>query len=223
MRKGVRRGKNIPAKLKMKVILVNGSPRPAGCTYTALSEVASSLNKNGIETEIFQIGRMAVSGCLACHGCRELNRCVIEDDCVNSLAAKLMNSDGMVIGSPVYYAGPNGALCAVLDRVFFSTQKEVYANKPASAVVSCRRSGGTASLDRLFKYFSIANMTIVGSSYWNIVHGNTPEEVGKDLEGLQVMRRLGENMAFILKNLEAGSGIIEKTEPEQHIGTNFIR
>jgi len=207
----------------MKVILINGSPRPAGCTFTALTEVASSLTKNGIETEIFQIGREPISGCLACHGCRTSGRCVIDTDCVNILAEKMIEADGIVIGSPVYYSGPNGALCSILDRVFFSTKKEQYAYKPVSAVVSCRRSGGTASLDRLTKYFTIANMTVVGSSYWNIVHGNTPEEVKKDLEGMQVMRRLGENMAFLLKNLEVGANHIEKPILEKSIGTNFIR
>jgi len=207
----------------MKVILVNGSPREKGCTFTALSEVATALNKNGIETEIFQIGREPVSGCLACHGCRETKRCIIDNDCVNILAQKMIEADGIVIGSPVYYAGPNGALCSILDRVFFSTPKELYANKPVSAVVSCRRSGGTASLDRLTKYFTINNMTVIGSSYWNIVHGNTPDEVRQDLEGLQVMRRLGENMAFILKSIEAGKDSVVKNQPEKSIGTNFIR
>ena len=207
----------------MKVILVNGSPRPTGCTFTALSEVASVLSLNDIETEIFQIGGEPVSGCLACHACRETKKCCLEDGKVNLLAQKLIEADGMVIGSPVYYSGPNGALCSILDRVFFSTPKELYANKPASAVVSCRRSGGTASLDRLNKYFTINNMTVVGSSYWNIVHGNTPEEVRKDLEGLQVMRRLGQNMSYLFKSIEAGKGQIVKPIPEKSIGTNFIR
>jgi len=207
----------------MKVILINGSPRPAGCTFTVLSEVASSLNRNDIETEIFQIGREPVSGCLACYSCRNTKKCFIDNDCVNTLAEKMIEADGIVIGSPVYYSGPNGALCSILDRVFFSTAKEQYAYKPVSAVVSCRRSGGTASLDRLHKYFTIANMTIVGSSYWNIVHGNTPEEVRQDLEGMQVMRRLGENMAYLLKNLEVGKDRIVKPQLEKSIGTNFIR
>ena len=205
----------------MKVLLVNGSPRPAGCTFTALTEVAGALNKNGIATEIFQIGTEPVSGCLACHGCRDTKRCVFDNDCVNTLAKKMIEADGIIIGSPVYYAGPNGALCSILDRAFFSTPKELYAYKPVSAVVSCRRSGGTASLDRLTKYFTIANMNVIGSSYWNIVHGNTPEEVKKDLEGMQVMRRLGENMAFLLKSIEEGK--IAKPQVEKGIGTNFIR
>ena len=207
----------------MKVLLVNGSPRPNGCTFTALSEVATSLEKNDISTEIFQIGRDPVSGCLACHGCRQTKRCVIDSDCANALAEKMIQADGIVVGSPVYYAGPNGALCALLDRAFFSTDKEQYANKVASAVVSCRRSGGSASLDRLMKYFTIANMLVVGSSYWNIVHGNTPEEVKQDFEGMQVMRRLGENMAFLIKSMDLAKDTIEKNQPEKSVSTNFIR
>ena len=147
----------------------------------------------------------------------------MDSDCVNALSDRMIKADGIVVGSPVYYAGPNGALCAILDRAFFSSPKELFAKKIASAVVSCRRSGGTASLDRLLKYFTIANMTVIGSSYWNIVHGNTPSEVKEDLEGMQVMRRLGENMAYILKTFEATRGTVAPNEIEKPVSTNFIR
>lgn len=207
----------------MKVLLINGSPRAKGCTYTALSEVAVSLNKNNIETEIYQTGNNPVYGCTACRGCRETERCRLDEDCVNDLAEKMLDCDGIVVGSPVYYAGPNGALCAILDRVFFSRPKERFAYIPAAAVVSCRRAGSTAALDRLYKYFTINNMTVVGSSYWCMVHGNTPDQVRLDLEGMQVMRRLGENMAFILKTGKAGRETISPCEPEPSVATNFIR
>lgn len=207
----------------MKTLLVNGSPRKNGCTFTALSEIAGVLEKNGIESEIFQIGNAPVYGCAACNACRTSRKCIVNDDCANELAEKMLIADAIVIGSPVYYAGPNGALCALLDRAFYSTGGGRYAHKPAAAVVSCRRGGSTAAFDRLNKYFTINNMLVVGSSYWNMVHGNTPEEVRQDLEGLQVMRRLGENMAFLMKTLEAGKTTIHPNNPEPSIATNFIR
>jgi len=207
----------------MKVLLVNGSPREKGCTYTALSETASSLSKNLINAEIYHIGNKPVYGCAACRSCKDTNRCVYTGDCANELADKMLAADGIVIGSPVYYAGPNGALCALLDRAFFSSKKELFANKPAAAIVSCRRAGSTAALDRLIKYFTIANMMVVGSSYWNMVHGNTPEEVRQDIEGLQVMRRLGENMAFLLKTMDAAGPAVRPSSPETPVATNFIR
>jgi len=207
----------------MKVLLINGSPREKGCTFTALSEAAASLVNNSIEIEIFHIGNRPVYGCAACRSCRETHRCVYDGDCSNELAEKMLAADGIIIGSPVYYAGPNGALCALLDRAFFSSQKELFAYKPAAAAVSCRRAGSTAALDRIIKYFTIANMTVVGSSYWSMVHGNTPEEVRKDLEGMQIMRRLGENMAFLLKTIQAGKATVSPNAPEVSVATNFIR
>ncbi len=204
----------------MKVLLINGSPHKDGCTYTALNEVAGSLQKNGIDTEIFHIGIKPVFGCIACMRCVELGRCVLDGDICNELTGRIMASDGIVVGSPVYYAGPNGALCAVLDRVFFSAGKK-FAHKPAAAVVSCRRAGATATFDRLNKYFSMTRMPVVSSQYWNMVHGYTPEDVRKDLEGLQTMRTLGENMAFMLKSMKVANQmqpIKEKWTP-----TNFIR
>ena len=211
----------------MKVLLINGSPNERGCTFTALSEVAETLNKNGIETEIFWIGKKAIHGCVACWACTKLGKCVFNDDGVNELAARLDEFDGFILGAPVYYAGIAGSMCAFLDRLFFSVDEssgKKFANKPGAAVVSCRRGGASAAFDRLNKYFTIRNMPIVSSQYWNQVHGNTPEEVKKDLEGLQTMRTLGANMAWLLKCIEAGkkSGV-PLPEREEVIFTNFIR
>lgn len=206
----------------MKVLLINGSPHEAGCTFAALSEVWKSLNADGIETEIFQLGTAPVRGCIGCGKCRQTpGRCVFDDDVANALHQKIADSDGIVIGSPVYYAGPNSALTAVLDRVFYSGGG--FSQKPACALVSARRGGTTAALDRLNKYFSISGMPIVPSQYWNMVHGNTPEEVAKDLEGLQIMRTLGKNMAWLLKCIEAGKQAgIKAPAVEERVRTNFI-
>jgi len=203
-----------------KVLLVNGSPHKEGCVYTALSEVAETLGKNGIETQIYHIGVKPVRGCIACGKCRELKKCVFEDDNCNELLELMQKSDGIVIGSPVYYAGPNGALCALLDRAFFADNGKL-SNKPAAAVVSCRRGGASATFDRLNKYFTISQMPVVSSQYWNSVHGYTPEDVKKDLEGLQTMRTLGKNMAWMLKGLDKANS--EIPEKEAWIATNFIR
>ena len=203
----------------MKVLLVNGSPRREGCTYTALSEIAGVLNANGVETEIFQLGAAPVYGCIACRKCAELKKCAFDGDIANTLAEKMKQADGIVIGSPVYYSGPNGALCAVLDRVFFSSSK-AFANKPAAAIVSCRRGGASASFDRLNKYFTISQMPVVSSQYWNAVHGSTPDDVRQDKEGLQIMRTLGNNMAWLLKLIEAGGPPIPLGE--KRVMTNFI-
>jgi len=188
----------------MKVLLVNGSPKQNGCTFTALSEVANALDKNGVGSEWFHIGTKPVRGCVACGKCRKTGLCIFDDDVCNTLTEKINEADGIIIGSPVYFSGPNGALCALLDRVFFSNYVQKFNHKPAAAVVSCRRAGSTAALDRLNKYFTIAQMPVVSSSYWNMVHGNEPAHVLLDLEGLQIMRTLGNNMAWMLKNIEAG-------------------
>ena len=185
-----------------KVLLINGSPNAQGCTYTALREVEKSLNKNGVDTEIFQLGKGPIQGCTGCGGCGRNGKCVF-DDGVNRLVERLDEFDGLVIGSPVYYASPNGALLAFLDRLFFAAGKK-FAGKPGAAVVSCRRGGATAAFDVLNKYFSISNMPIVTSQYWNQIHGNTPEEALQDAEGLQTMRTLGENMAWLIKCIQAG-------------------
>lgn len=196
----------------MKVLLVNGSPHKEGCTYTALREVACALEANGIETEIYQIGVKPVYGCTACHKCFELGRCVLNDDAYNELSQRMLEADGAVIGTPVYYAGANGSLCALLDRVFFSVGQQL-AYKPAAAVVSCRRGGASAAFERLNKYFTISQMPVVSSQYWNSVHGFEPDDVRKDLEGLQTMRTLGTNMAWLLKSIAAGEGPIPLNEP----------
>ena len=207
----------------MKVLLINGSPHEKGCTFTALNEVAETLNKNGIETEIFWIGKKAIQGCVACWGCSKLGRCVFNDDGVNSLNARANEFDGLIVGSPVYYAGPSGQLMAFLDRLFFSGG-EGWAGKPGACVVSGRRAGTVTSFDRLNKYFTINNMPVVSSRYWNEVHGNTPEEVKQDLEGMQIMRTLGINMAWLLKCIDAGNKAgVPKPEYEETVFTNFIR
>ena len=206
----------------MKVLLINGSPNEKGCTFTALNEVAGSLNENGIETEIFWIGKKAMQGCVACFGCARLGRCVFNDE-VNALNARAGEFDGLIIGSPVYYAGPAGSLCAFMDRLFLSGAAK-WAGKLGACVVSCRRGGASAAFDRLNKYFTINNMPVVSSQYWNQVHGFTPDDVRKDLEGLQTMRTLGVNMAYLLKCIDAGrkAGVPEPVR-EETVYTNFIR
>ena len=200
-----------------KILLINGSPHEKGCTYTALAEVAASLHACGMETELFWLGTQPVAGCIACRKCRDTGRCVFDDD-VNRLLARADEFDGMVLGSPVYYAGPAGQLCAFLDRLFFASNG-CWSGKVGAAVVSCRRGGSTAAFDRLNKYFTISNMPVAPSQYWNHVHGNTPEEVRQDLEGLQVMRTLGKNIAWMVK------GLAQEAQPdyEPRVGTNFIR
>lgn len=206
----------------MKVILVNGSPKQNGCTYTALKEVEKQLNKNDIQTEIFWIGNKPVSGCLGCGGCLKTGKCVI-DDKVNEFLEKVEETDGFIFGSPVHFAASSGMLSSFMDRVFYGRGK-LFANKPASAVVSCRRGGATAAIDEINKYFLMTNMPIVSSQYWNMVHGNSPEEVLKDEEGMQTMRTLGNNMAWLLKSIQAGKKAgIELPKNEDVIKTNFIR
>lgn len=204
----------------MKVLLINGSPTKYGCTYTALQEVANALQANGVQTEIFQIGKNPVRGCIACEKCRELHRCVFSDDIANEICDAMAKADGIVIGSPVYYAGPNGALCALLDRIFYASSAR-FKHKPAAAVVSCRRAGSTAALDRLNKYITISMMPMATSQYWNMVHGNEPEEVRQDEEGMQIMRTLGQNMAWMLHTIQESGMQPPKKEPS--VWTNFIR
>ena len=185
----------------MKVLMLNGSPHEKGCVYTALCEVAEQLRKEGIESEIMHMGAKPVAGCVACGSCAKTGRCFFGDDKVNECAEKLRAADAFIVGSPVYYAGPNGALCAFLDRLFYSASKS-FAGKPAAAVVNCRRGGASAAFERLNKYFTIANMPVIPSSYWNSTHGRTPEQVRRDAEGLQVMRDLARNAARMLKGLQ---------------------
>jgi multimeric flavodoxin WrbA len=206
----------------MKVLLVNGSPHEKGCTFTALTEAAGALEKEGIETEIFQVGTKPVSGCLGCRGCMQTGRCVIEDP-VNEFLDKAAGADGFIFGSPVHFASASGVLTSFMDRVFYGKTR-LFACKPAAAVVSCRRGGATATFDQLNKYFTISSMPIVSSQYWNMVHGNSPDEVRQDLEGLQTMRTLGKNMAWLLKSIAAGKAAgVALPEKEPPVMTNFIR
>ena len=202
----------------MKVVLINGSPHRKGNTFIALSEVAGALEKEGVQTEIIQLGIKAVQGCIACNKCAELGHCVFQDTLYNQVREALQEADGIVVGSPVYYAGPNGALCALLDRVFYACS-ELLAYKAGASVAVCRRGGASATFDRLNKYFTILNMPVVSSQYWNSVHGMRPGEATEDAEGLQTMRMLGRNMAWLLKGVKRE----ERPEPELRVMTNFIR
>lgn len=204
----------------MKVLLINGSPHKDGCTYTALSEVAKALDNNGIDTEFVHIGTDAVHGCAACFSCAETGACVFGDDACNVIIEKMRSCDGVVVGSPVYYAGPAGALCAVLERAFCANL-DVFKGKPAAAVVCCRRSGSSAAFDRLNKFFAYNHMPIVTSqNCWNVVHGNTPEEAMQDREGIQTMRVLGKNMSWLLHTIDQTG--VKRPEPEDYEETNFI-
>lgn len=211
----------------MKVLLVNGSCNKNGCTFTALKEISDTLNKQDIETEIIQLGSSPYRDCIGCGGCRKSDegKCVFDDDIVNTIIEKAKNSDAFVFGSPVYYAHPSGRLLSVMDRIFYAGGK-FFEYKPAAAIVSARRSGTTASLDAIIKHFTINNMPVVSSNYWPMVHGgqNKPDEVKQDLEGLQIMRTLGLNMALMLKNIEAGKKAgVQKPQLEDRVLTNFIR
>ncbi len=205
----------------MKVLLINGSPRGNGNTYMALSEVARTLNAEGIDTEIISIGKRAVQGCIACGMCGRTGKCTFNDDLYYKVSRAINDGiDGLVIGSPVYYGGPNGSLCALLDRVFYSLGR-MLRYKPGASVVVCRRGGASAAFDRLNKYFTIMNMPVVSSQYWNMVYGQTPGQATQDEEGMQTMRTLGRNMAWLIKRLD----IPEQGHPEQEqpVWTNFIR
>ena len=206
----------------MKVILIDGSPPEFGCTHRALEEIAKTLNKSGVESKILWLGTAPLGGCRACGFCSKNGRCVL-DDKVNEYAPELLEADGLVFGSPVHYAGPSAALSAFMDRLFYIHGKKM-AGKPACAVVSCRRGGAGSAFDQINKYFTISSMPVVAGQYWNGVHGTAAEEVEKDLEGLQIMRSLGNNMAWLLRCIEAGKekGIFFP-EKEAPLKTNFIR
>ncbi len=205
----------------MKVILINGSPNSKGCTFTALSEVASALNLEGIDTEIIHVGNKDIRGCIACGKCRVNKKCIF-NDIVNEAAVKFAECDGMVIGSPVYYASANGTLVSFLDRLFYSMSEDK-TMKVGAAVVSARRGGTTATFDELNKYFTISSMPVAPSQYWNMVHGFTAEDVKKDEEGLQTMRVLGKNMAFLIKSIALGKEKYGLPEKEERVFTHFIR
>ena len=180
-----------------KVLLINGSPKANGCTATALDEMVKVFNEEGFEPEVIHVGNKDIRGCISCNSCAEKGKCVF-DDLVNEVAPKFEEADGLVIGSPVYYGSPNGTMLAFLDRLFYSTQFDKHM-KVGASVVSCRRGGNTASFDVLNKYFTISAMPVASSTYWNQVHGFTADDVKKDLEGLQTMRNLAHNMAFMIK------------------------
>ena len=206
----------------MKVLLLNGSSNLKGCTYTALEEIAKTLQEEGIDTEIFQIGAEPLRDCIGCGGCSKGNGCVFRDDCVNEFVEKAKEADGFVFGTPVYYAHPSGRIMSFLDRAFYSGGA-AFRFKPGMAVASARRAGTTASLDAINKYFGINQMPTVGSTYWNMVHGQTPFEVKQDLEGMQTMAVLGHNMAYFLKCKDAGERMgVAKPMDQPFVFTNFI-
>lgn len=206
----------------MKVLLLNGSPHQHGCTYTALLETANALTQRGIDAEIHWIGNQPVPGCIACGACRKAGKCIYDDQ-VNQLIDKLDSYDGFVFGTPVYYGGPSGQILSLMNRLFYCASAKM-AGKPVAAVVSCRRGGASAAFQQMNMHFMMTNMSVVTSQYWNQVHGNTPEEVLQDAEGLQTMRTLAENMAYTLRSIQAGkaAGVPAPSyEPKQM--TNFIR
>ena len=206
----------------MKVLLINGSPNEKGCTFTALSEVEKTLNKHKIETELLYLGKKPMQSCTACYGCMQTGRCVFKD-VVTDIQDKIDTIDAIVIGSPVYYGSATGQLKSFLDRLFFPIQDKM-AGKIGAAVVTCRRGGASATFDQLNRYFTISNMPIASSQYWNQVHGFTPEDVMKDEEGLQTLRTLGENMAWMLASIEAGrKNDVQYPQYEEIVRTHFIR
>lgn len=205
----------------MKVLLINGSPNKEGCTYTALREVEDTLRKNGIETELLYLGKKPIAGCIACGSCMKTGHCFHEDT-VQEVQKRLDEFDGIIIGSPVYYSAPAGQLIAFLNRLFYSAGGRM-AGKLGASVVSCRRGGASATFEQLNQYFTISNMPIVSSQYWNSVHGFTPEDVRRDEEGLQTMRTLGQNMAWLLKCIDSGKKAgIEMPVYEPRLWTHFI-
>lgn len=207
----------------MKVLLINGSPRGDKCTRCALEIAAAEIEANGVETEIIDVGSKPVQGCIGCGGCVKLGKCVFAGDGVNECVEKMRECDGVIIGSPVHYAAASGSVTSFMDRACYSGGS-AFAYKPGAAVVSCRRGGASAAFDQLNKYFTILNMPVVSSNYWNMVHGNTPEEVMQDEEGVQTMKILGKNMAWLVKAIDAGKNNgVPVPEKEEKIKTNYIR
>lgn len=205
----------------MKVLLLNGSPHANGSTYTALHEMEKIFQSNGIETELIQVGNQAIRGCVACGACAKLGKCVV-DDAVNQIAPKFEEADGLVVGSPVYYASANATMIALLDRLFYSTSFDK-TMKVGAAVVSARRGGLSATFDELNKYFTISGMPVASGQYWNSIHGNRAEEAVQDLEGLQIMRTLANNMSFLIKSIRLGKDAYGLPEREPKVSTNYIR
>ena len=212
----------------MKVLLFNGSPHEKGCTFTALEEIAKTLKEDGIDSEIYQIGTGAITPCRGCGACRKLGKCVVNDDGVNAFVDYAADFDGFVFGSPVHYASASGAITAFLDKVFVSAfasgRGDIFRHKPGATIASARRAGTTATLDQLNKYMTISEMPIISGRYWNMVHGNTPDEVKQDLEGMQNMRILARNFAWHLKCREAAEKAgVQLPKREEIVSTNFIR
>lgn len=212
----------------MKVLLFNGSPHEKGCTFTALEEIAKTLKEEGIDSEIYQIGTGAITPCRGCGACRKLGKCVVNDDGVNAFVDYAADFDGFVFGSPVHYASASGAITAFLDKVFVSAfasgRGDIFRHKPGATIASARRAGTTATLDQLNKYMTISEMPIISGRYWNMVHGNTPDEVKQDLEGMQNMRILARNFAWHLKCREAAEKAgVQLPKREEIVSTNFIR
>lgn len=205
----------------MKILLINGSPKREGNTFIALSEVAKTLESEGVETEIIHVGHKDIHGCIACRKCEEQGKCVF-DDIVNEVNKKFETADGIVVGSPVYYASPAGTLISFLDRLFYSASFDK-SMKVGAAIAVARRGGTTATFDVLNKYFTISNMPVVSSQYWNNVHGRMPGEAAQDAEGLQTMRQLARNMAFLAKSIQLGKEKFGLPEHEEWNSTNFIR
>ena len=203
----------------MKVLILNGSARKNGCTSRALKEVEYTLNKEGIETENIFIGNKEIRGCMSCRKCNEIKRCVF-DDIVNEINPKFEEADGIIVGTPVYYAHANGTIISFLDRLFFSAKFDK-SMKVGATVISSRRAGSTSAFDEINKYFTVSNMPIVSSSYWNEVHGSLQEDVEKDLEGLQTMRNLGKNVAFMIKSIKLGKDKFGMPEIERSKFTSF--
>ena len=206
--------------MTMKVLLINGSPHVSGNTFEALNQMVMTFREEGVDAEIIHIGMRAVQGCIGCFSCAETGTCAFGDPLYAMLEAKAKECDALVVGSPVYYAGPNGSLCAILDRLFFAAGRHLQ-YKPAASVAVCRRSGATATFDRLNKYFTINNMPVVSSHYWNNVHGRTPGEVEQDAEGLQTLRQLARNMVWLMRKIKADN--TPHPTAEERVMTNFIR
>lgn len=205
----------------MKVLLINGSPHVDGVIALALKELSDTLNRCDIETDIIHVGNKNIRGCIACRSCKKTGKCVF-DDCVNEIAFKLKDADGLVVGAPVYYGSANSTVVSLLTRLFYSINYDL-SMKVGASVVSARRSGCTATFDELNKFFTISGMPIVSSTYWNNIHGNNKEDGMQDLEGLQVMRNLGKNMAFLIKSIALGKEKYGEVELENNVRTNFIR
>lgn len=212
-------------KDKLKVLLVNGSPHEKGCVFTALTEIADALRRNDVDSDIFWIGNKPLAGCMGCASCIGKRRC-FRDDAVNDFVNRMDGYDGFIFGTPVHYAAASGAMTSFMNRVFFVDEfnGDHFAGKPAAAIVTCRRSGATATLDQMNKYMADCNMPIVPSQYWNVAHGNTPDEIRQDAEGMQTMRVLGDNMAWLLKCIRLGrEANVNFPKHDAHVMTNFIR